>query len=335
MNFLSKKKVHFVVENAPWSIKHDGDMITKDLNFSRITYTHLGLRNSIVHFGSINLFFTDNGLNLPHKSNKIVVTWFHIIPDDSRVKFIKEAVNHVDVWHTSCQISRQKMVELGIPESQIVVVPLGVDLEYFKPVNLIEKKEARSRLGIPENSFVIGSFQKDGDGWGEGNSPKLVKGPDLFCEILEILSKTYSVFALLTGPSRGYVKKRLRASGVAYAHVYLDNPNDVALYYQALDLYLISSREEGGPKSLLESLASGIPLVSTPVGMVPELIVSGVNGFVVSDFNVQVLVDTIKKIIGCEEPLQLIVDNGLKAVRDHDWSKISKLYHEKIYSRLM
>ena len=334
-NFFSNKKVHYVVENAPWSIKHDGEMITKNLKFSRITYTHHGLRNSIVHFGSVNLFFSHERINLPHKSNKIIVTWFHIVPGDSRVKFISEAIKHVDFWHTSCQISRKKMIELGIPDNKIIIVPLGVDIDCFKPVSQMEKNKIRSALSIPENAFVIGSFQKDGIGWGQGYSPKLIKGPDLFCESIEFISKRYPVFVLLTGPSRGYVKNRLRNSGIAYTHVYLDKPEEVARYYQVLDLYLISSREEGGPKSLLESLASGIPLLSTPVGMAPELLESGVNGFVVNDFNAKSLIATLIEIIEHKEMLQDIIDNGFKAVRNCDWKDVSFAYDRKIYSRLM
>jgi len=332
-NYFSNKKVHYIVENAPWSIKHDGDMITRELKFIRITYSHIGLRNSIVHFGSMNLFFSDQGINLPHKSNKTIVTWFHIVPDDPRVKFIKEALKYVDLWHTSCQVSRNKMINLGIPEDKIILIPLGVDLKSFNPVKTKEKYIIRTALEIPEDAFVIGSFQKDGEGWGEGNVPKLVKGPDIFCGVIEALSKKYSVFVLLTGPSRGYVKRRLSASGIDHAHIYLANPKDVAYYYKALDLYLISSREEGGPKSLLESLASGIPLLSTPVGMVPELIESGVNGFIVSDFNVKSIVNILKKIIDDKELLQSIADNGLQTARNFDWKLIANSYNNKIYSR--
>jgi glycosyltransferase involved in cell wall biosynthesis len=48
--------------------------------------------------------------------------------------------------------------------------------------------------------------------------------------------------------------------------------------YHALDAYLVASRQEGGPKSVLESLATGIPLVTTRVGQAPDLLEDGVNG---------------------------------------------------------
>ena len=49
------------------------------------------------------------------------------------------------------------------------------------------RQDARKRLGIPQTAVVIGSFQKDGNGWGEGKEPKLIKGPDVLLETLEIL----------------------------------------------------------------------------------------------------------------------------------------------------
>ena len=86
---------------------------------------------------------------------------------------------------------------------------------------------------------------------------------------------------LLTGPSRGYVKNRLDKSKIQYRHDMLQDVNSLVDYYNVIDLYIITSREEGGPKALLESLACGVPLVSTKVGMVPDLIVHNENGYLV------------------------------------------------------
>ena len=54
---------------------------------------------------------------------------------------------------------------------------------------------------------------------------------------------------------------------------------DVVRYYSVLDVYLITSRTEGGPKLVLEAFACGIPVVSTRVGMCADLIDDSVNGF--------------------------------------------------------
>ena len=46
---------------------------------------------------------------------------------------------------------------------------------------------------IDQNKILIGSFQKDGDGWGDGNVPKLIKGPDLFLKTIKILKEDFSM----------------------------------------------------------------------------------------------------------------------------------------------
>ncbi len=52
-------------------------------------------------------------------------------------------------------------------------------------------------------------------------------------------------------------------------------------FYQGLDAYVCTSRTEGGPHPLLEAAACGVPLISTPVGLAPQLICDGDNGFLI------------------------------------------------------
>jgi len=335
-NYFSKSQLFYIVENADWSIKHDGEMITsclKDSIVSSISITHYGIRNSIVHYGSIGIFLGQDKIKLPHKSNKIIVTWFHIVPNDQRVKLLPEAIKHVDIWHTSCQSTKNKMIELGIPKDKIIVVPLGVDLNYFKPA--ICKENIKEELNIPKDKIIIGSFQKDGNGWGEGLEPKLIKGPDIFCEVVEKLAKKYDIFVLLTGPARGYVKQRLEKAEIPYKHEFFDNPNDVSKYFQAIDLYMVTSREEGGPKAILESLASGVPLISTKVGMAPDIIEDGKNGFLVDIEDIDNLYSKACEIIDNQDLQNSFISNGLKTIKKYDWSNISSQYYKNLYKELL
>ena len=198
-----------------------------------------------------------------------------------------------------------------------------------------EKLQLKKRFKLPSEKIIIGSFQKDGIGWGEGLEPKLIKGPDIFCEVVKKLADDFNIHIFLTGPARGYVKKRLSSSGIPFKHVYFKNPLDVAQLYKALDLYLISSRTEGGPKALLESFASRVPLVSTDVGMVHDLGRDGYNAMISKVDDIDNLVYNCQKTIDDENLRKKIISGGFQTVKDYDWKVITRRYYEEIYSRFL
>lgn len=328
-------KLSYVTESANWSIKWDGKYITENLNKlnltkARTTTTSSGIKNQIIHFGSVNTFKT-----LPHESNKVVVTWFHLVPDYSRIKYIKEAQKYVDIFHTSSNITKSKLIEIGIPEEKIVVIPLGVDLDLFKPVTKEEKERIKRKLGLPTDKIIIGSFQKDGVGWAEGLEPKWVKGPDTFVEVVDKLNRNYNIFVLLTGPARGYVKRELDRIGVPYKHLFLKNYLQIPKYYNALDLYLVASRTEGGPKAIVEAMAAGVPVVSTKVGMAPDIIKEGYNGLLAEIEDVATLSEKASKILDDGQLAKAIAKYGLVTVKDYSWKKIATRYYEIIYNRFL
>ena len=60
-------------------------------------------------------------------------------------------------------------------------------------------------------------------------------------------------FVLLSGPSRGYVRRRLEAAGIPHAHTNAASYRDIPALYHALDLYIVASRQEGGPKAISQT----------------------------------------------------------------------------------
>ena len=72
----------------------------------------------------------------------------------------------------------QRLLNWGVEEKKISLIPIGVDTNLFNLSNNNYKSEIRSKLGFKKGEFVIGSFQKDGIGWSKGLEPKLIKGPD-------------------------------------------------------------------------------------------------------------------------------------------------------------
>jgi len=133
-----------------------------------------------------------------------------------------------------------------------------------------EDKISKVKQEISNGEILIGSFVKDGNGK-IGETPKLSKGPDIFVEVLEKLhSSGMKVKAVLGGFGRKYVIENLKRIGVPY--VYLERYDDINTLYDCLDWYLVTSRTEGGPQSILEASYRNVKILSTKMGMAPEVL---------------------------------------------------------------
>ena len=182
------------------------------------------------------------------------------------------------------------LVTNGIEKNKIFIIPLIFDKNYFCVKNNI-LYNFKKKYEIPDNKFIIGSFQKDGIGWKQGNSPKYIKGPDIFFKTVRLLNKKIpNLLVLLTGPARGYIINKLKKNNINF--IYLDYlPEEEMPYaYSSLNLYLITSRDEGGPMAIFESMAVGTPVVSTLVGHAHDYIKNNFNGFVTKIDDVNQLV---------------------------------------------
>ncbi len=160
----------------------------------------------------------------------------------------------------------------GIPPGICEVLENGVDCEFFRPqVNRDEKKEA---LGIPPNRFVLGYVGR--------LSPE--KNLTLLLDVArKLLAQNCEVHVLLVGdgPERRALSEHAHRIGIADHITFAGYAADPRPYYAAMDVFLLLSRSEGLPNVLLEALATGLPVICTPVGGIPNVIESGRNGLVV------------------------------------------------------
>lgn len=335
--------VNFVVEKANWSIRWDGLSITDGVNAiapgtAGITDVPQRLTNRVVHFGS-QYMWTSWG---PHMStsNRYAVTYFHGKPEDGpaaarNVDQVLESLPKLDFVITAAKQMEDRLLDWGVPRDKLVRIPIGVDTRLFYPADADTRLTARQSLGVPDDHFCIGSFQKDGVGWGEGLVPKMIKGPDVFLEAIDIIRREVPVHVLLTGPARGYVKHGLEQMGVPYTHHFLEDFKDLPRYFHAIDAYLVTSREEGGPKAIMESMASGVPILTTRVGMAPDLVVDGVNGGLVDVEDAAGLAQCALKVATDASHAQALIISGLSSVNAYDWSNIARQHWDKVYSPML
>ena len=200
----------------------------------------------------------------------------------------------VQVTHAEMQ---DLMLEAGVDPGRVFRIPLGIDLENFPLGGADARALARAAIGLPVGAFVAGSFQKDGVGWEAGLEPKLIKGPDVLLAVLEqLLGAVPELHVLLTGPARGYVRQGLERLGIPYVHLTARSRPELARAYHALDVYLVTSRQEGGPKAALEATAAGVPLVTTRVGQVPEIVEDSRTALVVDVEDVEALAAKVLRV---------------------------------------
>jgi len=242
--------------------------------------------------------------------NRFGLSYFHGRPSEGEPDFSEcyrslvcrhENIHRIQVSHTAM---RDLVLESGIMQEKVFLIPIGINLSYFQMQTSESRRQARLAYSLPQSAVVVGSFQKDGVGWGEGLEPKKIKGPDIFLKVIGLLKpRVPELFVLLSGPARGYVKAGLEKLGVPYHHFYLKSYAEVGRLFQALDVYLVCSREEGGPKAVLESMASGVPLVTTRVGQAMDLVQHGENGWMVEVDDAEGLADWAQYVIDCRNCL--------------------------------
>ena len=188
----------------------------------------------------------------------------------------------VGCWVTQSSQAHQQLKSLGIASR---LIPYAVDTETFRPLapDNRELKELRKRWNIPDDGYLIGSFQRDSEGKNV-RLPKLMKGPDLFAEIVTLLwRRKLPVHVVLAGPRRHWLCAQLRKRGIPYTYVGTPTEEDdfelntlpretLNLLYNIIDLYLVASRSEGGPRSLLEGTAAACKTVSSRVGLAEDIL---------------------------------------------------------------
>ena len=344
LNNPLNEPVIFISEKNDWAIKYVGTNITNSINedhlsFIKLTTSLKYYEKKVIHFGS-QYMWVDWYKFLP-RSNNYVVSFFHGKKEDGEdikkhiINFL-ESVPFISVIIVSSTILKKRLLSWGVPVNKIFLIPIGVNNSHFVPTNNNEKYFLRKKYGIKKKSIVIGSFQKDGIGWKDGVSPKLIKGPDIFIEVIKLLKlKGYDITVFLTGPARGYMKNELSKNKINFIHQYFKHQNELLNCYHALDFYLITSREEGGPMGLMEAMASGVPVISTPVGMAVDLIENNVSGKISIDCDSKNLIELIIDLIENCQLKNEIINNALSVVDSVNWSKVSQSHYKKIYEPLV
>jgi sugar transferase (PEP-CTERM/EpsH1 system associated) len=195
----------------------------------------------------------------------------------------------------SRDLERYLLGTVGIPATKVVRIVNGVDLERFRP-------GAGGRAPLPGNApfdsdgrVVIGSVTRMHE----------VKDPlTLARAFVRLVERGYASKACLVlvgeGPLLEEVRRVLREAD-AERHAWLAGEiQDVAPLMRSFDVFALTSRMEGISNTILEAMASGLPVVATGVGGNAELVETGVTGTLTPPQNPDTLADVLARYVDDE-----------------------------------
>ena len=211
-------------------------------------------------------------INLKHLKNKKVLCTIHHIDEDkfdekAKLEF-KNRDQFVDEYHVVSKTTYEQ-VQL-LTKKNITYIPFWVNNEiWFHKEN---KEELRKKYGFNNKEFLIGSFQRDSEGH-DLTLPKLSKGPDRFVEIVkEVSTNEENLRVILTGRRRNYIIHELEKNNINYSLFEMADFSTMNDLYNCLNLYIVTSRYEGGPQAILEAAVTKTPIISTKVGIAQEIL---------------------------------------------------------------
>ena len=243
----------------------------------------------------------------------VLCTIHHEVPwkfDENRKNNFLKRDRFVDHYLTYTQETKDLINKLS--NKPVTIIPHWVNTRLWK---MKDKDTCRTNLDLPKDKFIIGSFQRDTEG-SDLKTPKLEKGPDIFVKKIKNISKFKDVHVLLGGWRRQYIINELKKLGISYTYIELPPIDVLNEMYNAIDLYIISARCEGGPQALFEASFLKIPILSTRVGQYDIIL----DEDCLYDEDQDLKIDNIEKCLNAVETnyRKVIKFDVLKHVSEYD-----------------
>lgn len=211
-------------------------------------------------------------------------------------------------WIVNSIASAKRLGEVfGIQPERIHVVYNGLDLQRFEP--RMSREQARVKIGVDKNDFVVTIVAR--------LEPQ--KNHRMFIDTaVELVRRKQNMKFLIVGDGSLGHQLRQNASerGLSDAVTFLGNRPNVEEILWATDVSVLTSDYEGLSNVLLESMASGVPVVATDFAGVEELITHGETGFVVRRGDVFGMADRVESLVRDEEHRRRVGEAGKKLVRE-------------------
>jgi glycosyltransferase involved in cell wall biosynthesis len=201
---------------------------------------------------------------------------------------------------------RDELLSLGVgkPE-QWRVIPLGLDLDQLLAPGPT-KQEARALLGLPQEGHIVGSVGR----------LVPIKDIECFLEAAASVARDRSDVTFVVAGD-GELRTALEERGEALLGErvrFLGWVFDLPALYAALDVVVLTSRNEGTPTALIEAGAAGRPVVATSVGGVPAVVEDAVTGILVPPGDPRAVAAAVLELLADEDLGRSLGESGRRLV---------------------
>jgi glycosyltransferase involved in cell wall biosynthesis len=214
-----------------------------------------------------------------------------IVPEYHRKFYLPDETINTSIL-TITRFTRQYLIDAyKIPASKITLIYQGTDVERFQSTEA-GKREAMRRYPLPANASPIlasvGSFEQR-------------KGhPVLFEAISQLVAGSLPNIHLMMvgdGPDEQALRDKVNELAIGRNVSFFPFTNEPQYVFERADVTVLPSLyKEGLPNVLLESMSMGVPVVSSNLGGVPEIVINGRTGFMVEPVNSDQLAQAIQKL---------------------------------------
>ncbi|MBP1598700.1 MAG: glycosyl transferase, group 1 [Acidobacteria bacterium] len=329
---------HFRRNHAPW--RHPGPNVTHvDLQVPRrlmqTCWNRIGWPPMDSFAGPLDIFHGTHFVLPPVRTAKRVLTvhdltflrhpeYFSDGPLNLRGHRMElpAALKHADVIIAPSDYTRRALIELmKVPEDRIRVIPEGVEAHFFVSQDRSKLQEVKDRLGLsrPYLIFLVGTPEPRKNLLRTVAASRLA-APDLD---LVIIGPKDPIRSLLEGDARGvHLIGSLSEEDLPYV-----------LHGAVLSLY--PSLAEGFGLPALESLAAGVPLVTSDRTAVPEVV--GEAAVRIEPESIEEIAQAIRSLLGDEDRRRRLVEAGKARAREFSWERSARevlsLYGELVPCR--
>ncbi len=191
---------------------------------------------------------------------------------------------------TGGERTRRALIERdGLAADRVAAFPIGLDVEYFRPAP--PDRDLRHELGLPGSQKLVGLI----------SYLRTYKGHNYFIDAAARVLPRHSDTTFLIvgeGPEEQAIRARIESRGLTDAVKMLGFRHDLLNVFRSLDLFVIPSVEgDTIPQVLMQALAVGLPVVSTTVGSIPDVVVDGETGYVVPPRDAAALAERIEVLL--------------------------------------